>query len=135
MTDETRGRRITNWTEFIERSIELGLGAAMLTAEGAQRLVNDMVNRGEVAREESTGLVDRLIVIGREQQEMLRETIEKTTERVMERMNVAKKDEVAALRQRVDDLERIVMSRTAPASTEPPPPSTLQGEDFQIDQE
>jgi len=145
MTDETRGRRISNWTEFLERSIELGLGAAMLTAEGAQRLVNDMVNRGEVAREESTSLVDRLVVLGREQQEMLRQTIEKTTERMMERMNVAKKDEVAALRQRVDDLERIVMGHAAPVntavppttagSTEPPLSAPPEGEDYLIDQE
>ena len=145
MTDDTRGRRIATWAEFFERSIELGLGAAMLTAEGAQRLVSDMVNRGEVAREESTGLVDRLVVIGREQQEALRETIEKTTERMMERMNVARQDEVAALRQRVDDLERIVMGRTAPAatvvppttagSTESPTPAPPEGEDYLIDQE
>ena len=135
MTDESRGRRIGSWTEFFERSIELGIGAAMLTAEGAHRLVNDMVNRGEVAREESTSLVDRLIIIGREQQEMMRENIEKTTERMMERMNVAKQDEVAALRQRVDDLERIVMGRAAPVGTEPPPPAPPEGEDYLIDQE
>lgn len=144
MTDETRGRRITTWAEFFERSIELGLGAAMLTAEGAQRLVNDMVNRGEVAREESTGLVDRLIVVGRQQQEALREIIEKTTERMMERMNVARQDEVAALRRRVDDLERIVMGRSAAAtvvppttaeSIEPPTPPPPEDKDFLVDQE
>jgi polyhydroxyalkanoate synthesis regulator phasin len=133
MAEESRGKRVANWGELFERSIELGLGAAMLTAESAQRIVNEMVNRGEVAREESTGLVDRLIVHGREQREQLRETIEKTTERLLERMNVARQDEVAELRQRIDDLESIVMGRAAGAA--PPPPPPLEGEDFLVDQE
>jgi len=132
MTDGSR--RVANWGELFERAIELGLGAALLTAESTQKLVNEMVNRGEVAKEESASLVDRLIVLGREQREMLRETVEKTTERVLERMNVARHDEVAVLRQRVDDLERIVMGRAAGVNPEPPP-STLTGEEFNIDQE
>jgi len=136
MSEETRGRRVANWGELFERSIELGLGAALLTAESAQRVVNDMVNRGEVAREESTSLVDRLIVGGREQREQLRDTIEKTTERALERMNVARRDEVAALRQRIDDLERIVMGKAAGVTPEsPPPPMPAEDEDYLIDQE
>jgi len=136
MSEETRGRRVANWRELFERSIELGLGAALLTAESAQRVVNDMVNRGEVAREESTSLVDRLIVVGREQREQLRDTIEKTTERALERMNVARRDEVAALRQRIDDLERIVMGKAAGVTPEsPPPPMPAEDEDYLIDQE
>jgi len=131
MTEESRSRRVSNWTELFERSIELGLGAAMLTAESAQRLVGDMVKHGEVTREESMSLMDRLVVLGREQREQLRDTIEKTTERVMERMNLARQDEVAALRQRIDDLERIVMGRAAA----PPPSAPPEGEDFEVDQE
>jgi|GEM_PF-1330422 len=134
MSEESRGRRVANWGELFERSIELGLGAALLTAESAQRVVNDMVNRGEVAREESTSLVDRLIVIGREQREQLRDTIEKTTERALERMNVARRDEVAALRRRIDDLERIVMGK-APGVTPEPTPPPVEDEDYLIDQE
>lgn len=132
MADEAKDKRVSSWTELFERSIELGLGAAMLTAESAQKLVNDMVNRGQVPREESTSMVDRLLTMGREQRDMLRDTIEKTTERMMTRMNMARQDEVDALRKRVDDLERIVLNREREIPLNPVPP---EGEDYLLDQE
>ena len=132
MTEEQRGKRVSSWGELFERSIELGLGAAMLTAETAQKMVNDMVNRGQVAREESTGMVDRLLEMGREQREMLRETIDHSTERMVGRMNLARQDEVAELRRRVEELERVVLGKMPPSTPVSPP---LEGEEFEIDQE
>ena len=133
MTEEQRDKRISSWGELFERSLELGLGAAMLTAETAQKLVNDMVNRGQVAREESTSMVDRLLAMGREQREMLRETVERSTERMVGRMSLAREAEVTELRRRIDELERVVLGKTtAEGPVAPPSP---EGEDYLVDQE
>ncbi len=112
MSDEHEERRIASWGDLLARTVELGLGAATLTAETAQRMVNDLITRGQVAREEGPGMVDRLLAVGHEQREMMREMVEKATERAMDRMDLARKSDVDALRKRVAELEVAVLGHT-----------------------
>lgn len=106
MTDERSGQRVSSWGDLLTRTLELGLGAAVLTAESAQRLVNDLVNRGQVDRDDSADLVERLVNMGREQRDALKRMVEETTERTMKQMNLARQSDVDALLRRVEELER-----------------------------
>jgi len=132
MTEEHDRHRVASWNELLEKMIDVGLGAAMLTAETAQKVANDLVARGQVTAEESTGLVDRLLVMGKHQRDMLQETVEKATEKILTGMHLARQSEVDDLCRRVEALERALLS--------PPPscgaPATPRGErDEQLDQE
>ena len=119
MTEERDERKISSWGDLFVKTIELGLGAAALTAETAQKLVNDLVSRGQVTREEGSNLLDRLLTLGHEQREQIKEMVDKATERAMDRMDLARKSDVDELRKRLDILEHIVQSHVGAA---PPTP-------------
>lgn len=107
MADERKP--ISSWSDLLVRSLELGLGAATLTLDTAQRLVNDLIGRGQMTREEGASVVDRLMAIGRDQRTQLMDMIDRGTERAMTRMDLARRSDLEALRQRVAELEKAVL--------------------------
>lgn len=121
MTEERNQRPISSWGDLFMRTVELGLGAATLTLDTAQRVVSDLIGRGQVSREEAPGLVDRLMALGREQREQLSEMIDRGVERAMIRMDLARRSDLEALHQRVADLEKAVMGYTTTSETPIPP--------------
>ncbi|MHB9130954.1 MAG: phasin family protein [Armatimonadota bacterium] len=111
MTDGAKDRT-TSWGDLLTQAMELGLGAASLTVETAQKVVNELVSRGQVSKDESAGLVDRLIAMGREQRETMTKTVEQATERAMIRMDLARRSDLEALRKRVSELEEAVLGHS-----------------------
>ncbi len=93
--------KATSWRELLDKTIELGLGAALLTKEAATKLVDDLVQRGAVTRDEGRKLVDQMMDKGRGQKEKMEAFVSDVAHRVVERSDLAR-------RSRVDDLERRV---------------------------
>lgn len=131
MTDEARQMPITSWADWLERAAEVAMGAVMLTAESTQRLVNDLAARTHVTRDEAGILVDRLVAAGQKQRDHLQEMMEHTTERLIERMQLARRDEVDVLRRRIEQLER----QAGQSEHLPDTAKTTIDEDMLLDQE
>lgn len=112
MTDAKEQLQISSWSDLFMRTMELGLGAATLTVETAQKAVNDLVKRGQVTREEGTGMVDKLLAMGRDQRRQIMEMVDKGAERAMARMDLARRSDLEVLRQRVAALEKAVLGAT-----------------------
>ena len=105
MTDDNEPR-IRTWRELIEQTIELGLGAALLTKETATKLVDDLVKRGDVTREEGRKLVDSMLEKGKGQKERMESFVSDVVERVLSRTDVARRSAVEELERRIAELER-----------------------------
>ena len=120
MTEHETNRPISSWSELFSRSLELGLGAASLTVETAQKVVKDLVHRGQVTEEEGESLVDRLLALGREQRQQIEQMVNKGVEHTMERMDLARRSEVEVLRARVAELELTLLGR-GPSDAPIPP--------------
>jgi len=133
MVDEHNDRPIATWSDLFMRTVELGLGAATLTAETAHRVVNDLVNRGQVGHEESRGMVDRLLALGHEQREALRGMIEKNIACALDRLDLARRSDVEELRLRVAALEHQVFGQAKTSA--PIPPMKVDDKDLYVDQE
>jgi len=133
MPEEHDEKRISSWGELFLRTVELGIGAAALTADTAQRAVNELIGKGQVSKEEGATLIDRLLAMGHEQREQMSHMIERATENAMIRMDLARRSDLEALRQRVAALEMQVMGRSV--SEEPITPISKGDQDFYVDQE
>lgn len=120
MTEQQPNRPISSWSELFTKSVELGLGAASLTVETAQKVVKDLVHRGQVTEEEGESLVDRLLAMGREQRAQLEQMVNKGVEHTLERMDLARRSDVDALRVRVAELELLVSPHTPDENAIPP---------------
>ncbi len=133
MSEEAQRRPIESWAEWLEQSIALGAGAVALTAETAQRLVNDLVARGQVAKEEAGGLIERLLQAGKQQRAQMQAAVAQAAEQAVQRLHLARRDEVDELRRRIEVLEHRMPDAAQPGLPEIPPPTPE--EEMRIDQE
>jgi len=98
--------QIKSWRELFEKTIELGLGAALLTKESAQRLVDELVKKGDVSREEGKKLVSDMLEKGKGQKEKMETFVSDVAQRMIEKANVAKNSRVDELEQRLAAVEQ-----------------------------
>jgi len=126
MKEEREKSPVPSWSDLLGRAVDIGLGAAALTAETAQRVAGELARRGRAGGEESAGLIDRLAALAREHHEKLAKMVDGTVERATARMDLARNSEVEALRRRVAALE-LALRGQAPCG-DPVPPGVEQGE-------
>lgn len=98
-------KKIGSWHELLEKTIDLGLGAVMLTKESAIKLADEMVKRGDVTKEEGKKLVADLMEKGKDQKEKLEDFIADIVQRAMEKADIAKQSHIENLEQRIAELE------------------------------
>ncbi|MDI3519137.1 MULTISPECIES: phasin family protein [Thermoanaerobacteraceae] len=81
-------------TSLLEKSINFGLGLFALSREKIEKIVEELVDRGEVAREDAQKMVKDLVKKGEEQKEELRKMIKDAVAETLGYMNVAKKEDI-----------------------------------------
>jgi polyhydroxyalkanoate synthesis regulator phasin len=102
---DTEERKIQSWRELFEKTMEIGLGAALLTKESATKLADDLVKRGAVTRDESKKLVDDMLERGKGQKERMETFTAEVVERMLDRADLARKSTVDDLERRIASLE------------------------------
>jgi polyhydroxyalkanoate synthesis regulator phasin len=90
---------------MLKKGLALGLGLAITSKEQAEKFVEELVKKGEMTQEESKGFVNELIQKGEEMQKELDEVINKRLNQLLGQWNVATKEEIQRLEQRIDQLE------------------------------
>jgi polyhydroxyalkanoate synthesis regulator phasin len=102
MRDESK---VTSWRELLDKTIELGLGAALLTKEAATKLVDDLVKRGAVSKEDGKKLVTEMMEKGKGQKAKMESFMAEVAERVLNRADLARRSTVEDLERRLAALE------------------------------
>jgi len=102
MSGETK---VTSWRELLEKTIELGLGAALLTKESAGKLVDDLVKRGDVSREEGKKLVTDMLEKGKGQKKRMEDFVVEVVERALGKADIARRSQIEDLEKRIAELE------------------------------
>ncbi|MBE3592972.1 hypothetical protein [Thermoanaerobacter sp. A7A] len=95
---------VINMTSLLEKSINFGLGLFALSREKIEKIVEELVDRGEVAREDAQKMVKDLVKKGEEQKEELRKMIKDAVAETLDYMNIAKKEDIVSK----EDIRNIV---------------------------
>ncbi|HAL61496.1 MAG TPA: hypothetical protein DCP08_03705 [Chloroflexi bacterium] len=90
--------------DLVEGSILMGLGALSLTREKAERIVSELVRRGEAHGDETRKLVDQLVARGEEERRAVRKLLEDELADALARMGLARQKDVEALGKKIDRL-------------------------------
>jgi polyhydroxyalkanoate synthesis regulator phasin len=113
----------------LERTLLLALGAAALTRERVQEVVDEVVRRGELSRREGKELVDDLMTRATDQGSGLRERFDADVQDLFRRWGLATRGEwedlnlkVAQLEHRLSLLEGETGAPVADATEGSPPP-------------
>lgn len=101
-----RGGEIT--VDFFEKALLFGLGVFDLTKEKAEKLVDEMIKRGEMSESDKAKAVKELLKGHDERIKKLNAKIDETVEKVTAKVRGKEKDELAKLHQKLDTLTKVV---------------------------
>ena len=94
--------------DFIKDLLYLGAGAAFVTKEKIEELKNELIDKGKLTQEEGKQFVDDLLKKSDDMKDKLEEKINETVSDRLEKMNVAKGDDIADLREQIQELRAMV---------------------------
>lgn len=92
-------------SELVRRSILLGLGALSITREKAERLVDELVKKGEMTREEARSFVDQIVERGKQEKDELQRMVKEELGQWRENVGLATRADIARLEEQIKKLE------------------------------
>jgi len=92
--------------ELLKKTIWLGAGLAVMTAEKIEEAVAEIVKKGHLSEKEGKELVADLIEKSQKAKKELAEKVEKIITLALQKMNIPSRKEMEELRSRVERLEK-----------------------------
>ncbi len=91
-------------TDLIRRTLLFGIGAVAITADRAQEIVNDLVERGEITTEQGKSMVKELMKRGTEARKQLRDMVKVEVKKALEEADISSKQDIKRLEDKIDRL-------------------------------
>ena len=92
--------------DLFKKGLAFGLGLAMTSKEQIEQAVNELVKKGELSKEESRNMIQQLVQRGEEEKNELKRLLREQLKSMLEELDVATKDEIRRLEQRIQQLEK-----------------------------
>ena len=92
--------------ELVKKVLLTGVGVAALSKEKVEDLAKDFVEKGKMTEQEGKKLVDQLLSSSEEARQDLQKQIEGKVQAVLEKMDLAKKSDLEALKLEIEELRK-----------------------------
>ena len=86
----------------------LGIGAVAITEEKIREVVNELVEKGEMSVDEGKTLVHELLTEKKKQVQDFEEKISRDVQNAISKSNIASKDDVSRLEDKITELEKTI---------------------------
>ena len=86
----------------------IGIGVLAITEEKIKQTVDELIEKGEMNREEGKSLVQELLTEKKKQMQELGDRISADVQNAVDRSKIATKDDVARLEEKITGLEKAV---------------------------
>ena len=93
-------------SDLIKKILLAGLGAFSLTREKVEDIIDDLVKRGELSREEKPGILADLAKAAEKRQNEVREFVQKEVQKVLKALDVPTRQEISDLQEQIEQLNR-----------------------------
>ncbi|MHB9095207.1 MAG: phasin family protein [Eubacteriales bacterium] len=91
--------------KLLKRSLLFGLGALSLTREKAEKLVRELVEKGEVTSDEATEFVNELVERGKHEHQALKDAVGREVNNLRTTTGFVTREELTAFENRLNKLE------------------------------
>ncbi|GGD64533.1 phasin family protein [Paenibacillus nasutitermitis] len=91
--------------EIIKKALSLGVGITITSKEKVEKVVEELVKKGEIAPGESKELLNRLIQRGEDEQTELKRIVREQLQQLLVELNVATKDDIIRLETQIKTLK------------------------------
>jgi polyhydroxyalkanoate synthesis repressor PhaR len=102
----SKGGGIT--VDIFKKSVLFGLGVFDLTKEKAEKIVDEMVKRGEMNQSDKAKAVKEILKGHDERMEKLKKKIDESVEKVTAKVKGKEKEEIAKLHKKIDELSKTI---------------------------
>ncbi|MFD3271848.1 hypothetical protein QJQ58_26515 [Paenibacillus dendritiformis] len=106
-------------SDLLKKAVSLGWGLAVVSKEKIEAAVDELVQKGQLAPEQSKALVNQLVERGEEEQASFSASIQDMVKRKLQDFDVAAGSDLIALKQRVMMLEQRVAALEGADPEEP----------------
>ncbi len=90
--------------DFFKRGFLATVGVLSISSEKIQEMVDQLVERGELTRDEGKQMVDKLIKRGQEEQARMRELVHQEVQKAVGEIDIATRKDLQALNKKLDAL-------------------------------
>jgi polyhydroxyalkanoate synthesis regulator phasin len=90
--------------ELIKKALYTGVGLALLTKDKAEELVKELTQQAKLSEQEGKELFEGLLKQSEQARDDFQTKLDETVLAVVNRLNLATKDEVASLKAKVEEL-------------------------------
>ena len=97
--------------DLIKKGLSLGLGLAVVSKEQIEKLVDELVKKGEVSSAESKDLIQELFDKGETERKQINERFREQFDQLLKDLNIPKKADLERLEQRIQALEEQLRDR------------------------
>lgn len=80
--------------EIVEKSVNFGLGLAVYSREKIEELVEEMVQKGEVAQKDARQFASDLVKKGEEQRDEMKKLVHDEVTKALDKMDLARKSDI-----------------------------------------
>jgi polyhydroxyalkanoate synthesis regulator phasin len=87
--------------EMLKDLFYIGLGGALLAKEKVEKELEELVEKGKLNKEEAEKFIDKAKIKGEEEEKEFRNKLKDSIREVLEEMNIATKDDIAALKKEI----------------------------------
>ncbi len=94
--------------DIFKKSVLFGLGVFDLTREKAEKIVDEMIKRGEMSQSDKAKAVKELLKGHDERMKKLKTKIDESVEKVTAKVKGKEKEELAKLHKKIDELTKVV---------------------------
>lgn len=92
--------------DLIKKSLLTGIGLAVMTKEKAEKLAKDLAAEGELSEKEGREFVDDLVKKSEQARADFEAKVEAMVREAVGKLNIATKDDVAELAQKIESLKQ-----------------------------
>lgn len=97
--------------ELFKKTVFAGIGAAVITKDRIESMLQEMVEQGKITRDEASRMAEKIAAEGRDEFERTREEISNNFSRMFKRTRFATAEDFLELERRVNLLEERVAAR------------------------
>ena len=92
--------------DVLKKVLLTGVGVAALSKEKIEELARDLAEKGKMTEQEGKALVDQLLTSSDEARQELQKQVEEKVALALDKMDLAKKSEVEALKEEIEVLKK-----------------------------
>lgn len=94
--------------DLINKGLSFGMGLAVVSKEQIEKVVDELVKKGEVSAGESKELIRELFEKGEAGKKEMNARIHEQLEKLLKDLNIPTKSDIERLEQRIQELEKQV---------------------------